>query len=222
MLSLLVRTLIIAVRAWRAPPRGRAAESLLHMRVMPGDLDINLHMNNGRYLTLMDLGRFDLMVRAGLGRPAWRNRWRPLLGSAMIRFRRSLGPFQKFQLRTRLVCWDERWFVFEQRFESGGRIHAVAHARGLFRDRQGSVPPARTLAAIGIHDPSPPAPDYVSRWAEADAHAAAAAEEGGGPLPPSQLPERRSTSFFHCWKRFSWPARLGWMMSPMKGAMPGM
>ena len=33
------------------------------MRVWPNDLDTNAHMNNGRYLTLMDLGRFDLMTQ---------------------------------------------------------------------------------------------------------------------------------------------------------------
>jgi hypothetical protein len=95
----------------------------------------------------------------------------------MIRFRRSLGPFQRFELRTRLLCWDDRWFVFEQRFESRGQICAVALARGLFRDRQGNVSPARTLEAIGIRAASPPPPAYVSGWTEADAAAAAAGEE---------------------------------------------
>ena len=31
----------------------------------PADLDVQRHMNNGRYLTLMDLGRMDLMLRSG-------------------------------------------------------------------------------------------------------------------------------------------------------------
>ena len=35
-------------------------------RVWPTDLDVSLHMNNGRYLTLMDLGRLDLMLRTGV------------------------------------------------------------------------------------------------------------------------------------------------------------
>ena len=34
--------------------------------VQPLDLDLNLHMNNGRYLSIMDLGRFDLMLKAGV------------------------------------------------------------------------------------------------------------------------------------------------------------
>lgn len=41
--------------------------SVLKMRTWPGDLDINFHMNNGRYLTLMDLGRFNLTIRSGQG-----------------------------------------------------------------------------------------------------------------------------------------------------------
>jgi acyl-CoA thioesterase FadM len=175
-LSLLLRTTAVAVGAMRAPVITLEDESVLHLRVMPDDLDINLHMNNGRYLSLMDVGRLDLMVRSGLWRPVWRHRWRPLLGSAMIRFRRSLAPFQKFQLRSRLACWDERWFVFEQRFESRGQIHAVAHARGLFRDRGGNVAPAQVLAAMGIDKPSPLVPAYVSAWAQADAEAAATVE----------------------------------------------
>ncbi|HEV2566447.1 MAG TPA: hypothetical protein VGU19_15340 [Microvirga sp.] len=40
--------------------------SRLTFRVWPHDLDTSLHMNNGRYWTLMDLGRTDMMIRSGL------------------------------------------------------------------------------------------------------------------------------------------------------------
>lgn len=174
MLSQLLRTVLVFLRAAREPRTGLLDEASVWFRVMPGDLDVNVHLNNGRYLALMDLGRFHLLIRGGLFRPMVRLRWRPLLGSAMVRFRRSLQPFQKFRLSSRLVCWDDRWFVFEQRFESEGQLYAVALARGLFRDRQGNVSPARVLAEAGIHEPSPPPPDYVTRWVESDAAASAA------------------------------------------------
>jgi acyl-CoA thioesterase FadM len=176
----MLRTVVVFLRALWAPRIGLQDESTVEFRVLPGDLDVNVHLNNGRYLALMDLGRFDLLIRGGLFRPMLRRRWRPLLGSAMVRYRRSLQPFQRFRLISRLVCWDDRWFVFEQRFESRGQLYAVALARGLFRDRQGNLSPAEVLAAAGITQPSPPPPDHVTRWAEADAAASAAVTERTG------------------------------------------
>jgi acyl-CoA thioesterase FadM len=184
------RLIVTVVRAWRAPRGGASMldQSVLHLRVAPGDLDFNLHMNNGRYLALMDLGRLDLMLRAGLFRPAWQGRWRPVLGSATIRYRRSLRPFQRFELRTRLLCWDHRWFVFEQRFEADGDLYAVALARGLFTTGQGAIAPAQTLAAAGITAPSPAPPSYVMEWARADSDAWAAAATAADPPPPGRVP----------------------------------
>ena len=179
-LSQLLRTVLVLLRALRAPRIGLLDEAAVWFRVLPGDLDVNVHLNNGRYLALMDLGRFDLLIRGGLFRPMLRLRWRPLLGSALVRYRRSLQPFQRFRLHSRLVCWDDRWFVFEQRFESRGQLYAVALARGLFRDQEGNIPPERVLALAGYTQPSPPAPEYVSRWVQADADAAAAINERTG------------------------------------------
>jgi acyl-CoA thioesterase FadM len=192
--SLLWRLVVTLIRAWRAP-RGAASvidESVLPLRVAIGDLDVNVHVNNARYLALMDLGRLDLALRGGLFRPAWQGRWRPVLGSTTIRFRRSLRPFQRFELRTRLLCWDHRWFVFEQRFEADGELYAVALARALFTCGQGTVAPAQVMAAVGITTPSPPPPGYVIEWARADSDAWAAAATAHNavedPLPPDRAP----------------------------------
>ena len=46
----------------------------LWFTVLPNDLDTNLHMNNGRYLTIMDLGRTDALVRSEIGRASCRER----------------------------------------------------------------------------------------------------------------------------------------------------
>jgi hypothetical protein len=39
------------------------------LRVWPNDLDLNLHVNNGRYLALADLGRIHWFVRTGAWAP---------------------------------------------------------------------------------------------------------------------------------------------------------
>ncbi|MBD3669323.1 MAG: thioesterase family protein [Gammaproteobacteria bacterium] len=142
--------------------------SVVNFRVWPNDLDINGHMNNGRYLTIMDLGRLDFVFRAGLGKYIMRRSWMPLVASAKIRFRRSLSPFQKYQLHTRLLCWDDKWFIIEQHFMVNDRAVAVAHVKGLFRSRRGNVPPSDVLLKVGHTLESPPIPEFIRLWMDAE------------------------------------------------------
>jgi len=141
--------------------------SALAFRVWPHDLDTSLHMNNGRYWSLMDLGRTDLMLRSGLWRAVLRHRWVPVVNAGMIRFRRELRLFRPFRIETAILCWDESWLVIQHRVltqgKDGGEILA-AHAlvRAALYDRAGRayVPVARLMAEIGVAQESPlPGPE---------------------------------------------------------------
>jgi acyl-CoA thioesterase FadM len=148
---------------------GPLDESIHAFRVWPHDLDVNGHMNNGRYLTIMDLGRVDLILRTGLGRMAWKHGWSPLVGSATIRFRRSLDPFQRYQLKSRILCWDEKWFFIEQRFERRGELIAAGLVKGLLRGRNGNIPTAEVLRSVGAEMVSPEMPEAVRLWQRSEA-----------------------------------------------------
>ncbi len=162
-MSLILRYLYSIVTAFSRPQAAPLEETLVTLRVWPFDLDPNLHLNNGRFLSLMDLGRVDLIVRSGLGRIIWRERWRPLVASATIRYRGSLNPFQKFKLATRIVAWDEKWFYIEQRFLAGERTVAVGAIKGLFRGPNGNVPTNTLLEAANVSQASPPLPDWLEK-----------------------------------------------------------
>lgn len=140
-------------------------EAVLPLRAWPTDLDLNLHLTNSRYLSMMDLGRIDLLARAGVLGPLVRRRWQPLVGSVAVRYHRPIDPMQRFTLKTRLLCWDEKWFYIEQRFEVNGRLATLAYVRGLFRGPQGNVRPQEVLAAGGQPErASPPPPAVVAEW----------------------------------------------------------
>ena len=64
-MNLILRLIFIIVRARYRPRLQPFDISVVHMRVLPNDLDLQLHMNNGRFLSIMDLGRVDLMIRTG-------------------------------------------------------------------------------------------------------------------------------------------------------------
>lgn len=149
--------------------------SSVAFRVWPHDLDPSVHMNNGRYLTLMDLGRFDMMLRTRLWRAVLKNGWTPIAGAISIRFRRELRPFQKFRLETRIVCWDATLVVMEQTFIiDGGPRHGQTAARALFKggiyDRKAKafVAVTRLMETIGVSRSSPPPAPDVEAFLHAD------------------------------------------------------
>jgi acyl-CoA thioesterase FadM len=167
---MLLRLLGVLAAALFRPRVGLLDESVITLRVWPNDLDSNLHMTNSRYLLAMDVGRWELAARTRFWGALLRRRWFPVVGSATLRFRRSLDPFQRYRLVTHLVAWDERWCFLEQRFERDGRVHAVGRVKVLFRGPEGQVPTAVLLAAAGYpNGPARQVPEVIRLWQEAEA-----------------------------------------------------
>jgi acyl-CoA thioesterase FadM len=141
---------------------------VLAMRVWPNDLDFNVHMNNGRYFTAADIGRFDWWLRTGVMKKALARGWGPVAGDANGRFSRSLQPFERFEIHTRLMGWNEKWLFTEHRFVSkSGKVVAVIVVRYLFRSRKRQHAPAEVLALVGHTAPSPSLPVWVLDWHKA-------------------------------------------------------
>jgi acyl-CoA thioesterase FadM len=179
-----LRLLYLALAARRRPPCDLLGPCRTPFRVWPADLDVLRHMNNGVYLSIMDLARVDLMARAGLLAELSARGWYPVVGEQSIQYRRSLTLGQRFAVVTRVLGWDERAFVVEQRFvrparPAGGAAGpagdeevatAVVRARFLARPRGGEpggpLPAAAVLALAGRAEPSPPLPAWVARWAD--------------------------------------------------------
>ena len=165
-MNLYLRLFFLLFKLIGLPRKGLLEESRVAFRVLPNDCDINFHMNNGRYLTFMDLGRVHLMAQLRLLGVIFRNKWKPVLAAAEINFIRQLAPFQKFDLVTRLVTWDDKYAYMEQRFESGGVLCAHAYVKGLFLNARGRVASSTVVAAVGFVGAPPPMPEELRIWAE--------------------------------------------------------
>lgn len=168
-MTLILRYIYTVIRSLFGPPADPLGVGVVPLRVWPFDLDPNLHLNNGRFLSLMDLGRMDLVIRCGLGRMLWKHGWRPLVASAVVRFRGSILPFQKFELQTRIASWDEKWFIMEQKFMVKGKLVAVGAIKGLFRGPDGNVPTAEVLEVGGVGGAEPPElPAWLEAWRQSE------------------------------------------------------
>lgn len=131
-MNLYFRFFIILMKAWFAKKQAILAEATLSFRVLPLDCDVNLHLNNARYLSFMDLGRVQLMGKAKLLKLIYQQRWAPVIAAAEISFIKALAPLQRFKLISRVVGWDESYIYMEQRFETDKGLAAVALVKGTF------------------------------------------------------------------------------------------
>jgi acyl-CoA thioesterase FadM len=146
------------------PPLGVLEEDCLHLRVLPTDIDINFHMNNARYLSVMDYARTHFLARTRLLEHILRSRWQPLVGAAWLTYRRSLPLFSSYTLASRMVCWDERWFYIEQTFTGREGLAAIGWIKGVLRDSNGVVDPQQVMEAVAPGTLSPPIPEAIATW----------------------------------------------------------
>jgi acyl-CoA thioesterase FadM len=163
-----VRIPALAIRQHIRPlaPLGVLDEDRLRMRVWPNDIDLNMHLNNARYLSIMDYGRAHLLARTRLLQHMLHARWQPLVGAAWVTYRRSLALFALFELTSRLVCWDDRWFYMEQTFTGSKGLAAVGWVKGMLRDPRGTVDPQLVLERVAPGVVSPPMPESIAAWNE--------------------------------------------------------
>jgi acyl-CoA thioesterase FadM len=147
----------------------------------PWDLDIWMELNNGRSLTLYDLGRLVLVRRIGLGRALARNGWGMTMAGASVRWRRRVRLFDRVRIVSRCVGWDARFIYVEQSMWKGSEAASAVIYRTAVTGPGGIVAPYRVLRAMGRAADSPPLPPHVAAWIDAEA---------GRPWPPPAGAER--------------------------------
>lgn len=175
-MNLYLRAIFVLLRSFFVPKITNVLDpALVRLRVWPNDLDLNGHMNNGRYLTIMDLGRLDLILRSGLLRLTMRRKCQPVLASVQMRYRMQLKPMRPFDLETRVVCWDDKWIYMEQRFlfttgQKKGAVAAIGIVKGGFYDPKSktTVPTEELLEALKMPSHSPDFPTHIREWIEAE------------------------------------------------------
>ena len=160
--------ILYVMLSWRRRSKLRIDEvSKITLRVWPTDLDVYNHMNNGVFLTLMDIGRFDQGLRTGYWQKWNKLGWYPIVVNSTISYRKSLEPWQKFDLETKVLGWDDIAYYIEQRFVRDGEIYARAIMRGRFLKRSwGILTPQEVMEGSGGWPGEVPiVPEWVLRWA---------------------------------------------------------
>ena len=134
-------------------------------RVLPSDLDLNLHMNNARYFAWMDIGRFDLLNRSGMLSIMKKRNLFPVVADEKISFGKSIDLFDAIILETRLHGWDDKYFYIQQRFKKNHQIYAagLVKARILSKEK-GPMITKEVLDLVNVSQESPMIYPWLAEW----------------------------------------------------------
>ncbi len=148
-MNLYLRLLLVYLQAKRASTITLDdLSNELNLIVLPNDLDLGMHVNNGRYLTLCDLSRFDLFVRSGLLTVMKQRKWMPLVAYHDMNYKSSLKVFQKFSLEMNISDFDSKYFYSEHKFMRGDKLIAQGVSHSVIRGREGVIPPQDVVDAV--------------------------------------------------------------------------
>ncbi|MDA7423533.1 thioesterase family protein [Thalassococcus lentus] len=174
-----IRLLASGLKARSLPELQLGETHISHHICWPWDLDLWMELNNGRTLTLYDLGRIPLAQRSGLLKLLARKRWGLTMAGAVVRYRRRVRAFDKIEMRSRLLGWDGKFMYLEQSmWKSNGDCASHAVYRGAVTDRNGIVATDIVLKAMDLEPAdAPDLPDWVKAWLAA---------EDQRPWPPMQ------------------------------------
>lgn len=161
------------VSAVIANKKGRSLDlaqtSEVMVRCSLTDLDPMLEMNNGRALTVYDIGRTDFIIRTGLGRLLLKQRWGMVVAGSTIQYRKRIRLLDKITIRTHIVGIDERWIYLEHSMWVKGKPCSSMLLRTGVTEGGRVVDTTRVLEGLGKADLKLPPTGYVAEWIESDA-----------------------------------------------------
>ncbi|MDP9028689.1 MAG: acyl-CoA thioesterase, partial [Actinomycetota bacterium] len=151
----------------RQPALQAREVSRVTMRPWLGDLGLSDHLNNGVYLSMMDVGRADLWFRSGFWRRMRAAACYPVVAVATITYRKSLRRGQRFVLETRALAVRDRGLFLEQRFVVEGEIFARAYVKvRVLATAGGGVSAEQLTEFVGEDLTGLPLEEWMLHWVD--------------------------------------------------------
>ncbi len=155
----------------KAPPLALNETHISQHICWPWDLDMWRELNNGRTLTLYDLGRIPLARRIGLIGVLKQNGWGMAVAGVSVRYRKRVLAFERVEMRSRGIGWDARFLYVEQSlWNKRGDCAGHALYRLAVTSSKGIVPPGEVARAVGHPPEDQEMPTWVMAWIKAEDH----------------------------------------------------
>ncbi len=153
----------------RSTPIGMFDVHWSEHRAWPWDTDMFGELNNGRILTLFELGRWGVTQRTGFMGLIFKHKLAFAVAGASVHYRRRIPIFAKYQMRTHFLGFDDKFMYVDQSMWMGDVACNQLLLRAAFTKNRKLFAPSDALDLYGQQVASPKLPDWVQNWSDADA-----------------------------------------------------
>lgn len=152
-----------------APKIGLWDTHTSHHYCLPWDIDLWWELNNGRTLTIYDLGRIPMALRNGTAAVRKKSGLGMVVAGASVRYRKRITMFKKIEMHSRPVGYDDKFIYMEQSMwlENGECANHIL-IRGAVVKNGKMVPPIELLKLVDADIQPREMPEWVQAWASAD------------------------------------------------------
>ncbi|WP_301387307.1 thioesterase family protein [Thalassolituus sp. UBA2590] len=140
--------------------------SVVRQRVWPHQIDYNLHMNNAKYLNVLEGARWTLFRDNGWFKHLFEKRINLVVASLEITFIRELNLFSGYEIHTKLLTWDKKYIYFEHRLMVKGKLygHALVKMAGVRKGKRALTP--EICEAVGADFNQADIKEAITHWSD--------------------------------------------------------
>ena len=145
-MNLFIRCLRVILLARLGAKRDFTEEFSTRFIVGLHDLGWRDHLPNYRFLSFMELGAFHFFHGARLALSGKYNS--RMIAAQEVIYLQPIRPFQKIEMTTRLIGWDEKYLYFQHDFRVKGKLKAVGLVKEICMKAGKKVSPQELLGEL--------------------------------------------------------------------------
>lgn len=127
-------------------------------------IDLNLHINNAKYLMFLEKARWDHAIQTNTFNPLLKNKLNFIVAGVEVGYIREIRLFKKFDVETTYLGWDEKYFYLEQKCVSDGKLCNYSLVKAVFVQRGKVVSPDKVMKIIPIQQRPQQLPEHMQIW----------------------------------------------------------
>ncbi|AMD18743.1 HBL159Wp [Eremothecium sinecaudum] len=120
----------------------------------PFEWDFYLHKNNSSYFEDLDIARTDLITKLfqKLFIDSYSWPYTPV-ANVFTSYSKQISPFQRYQIRSNILCWDEKWiYVISKFIINENEECSISITKYVLKDGRKTIKPREALEFCEIYN----------------------------------------------------------------------